>query len=114
MIGIGPIVGERYTSHVTLEKPRLVKAACFEGKLFEHLETEWRFSDGIKNNPKTCTLDFRIDFKFRNPFYAQIANGVFDEMVRQTVNAFIRRASERYGRPQSIPPGAVSSVPKIR
>jgi len=55
-IGFPPLIVESYISHVTLDKPHLVRAQCFEGKLFEHLETEWKFSEAIKDNPKVSRL----------------------------------------------------------
>lgn len=42
-IGIPPLL-ESYTSHVKLDRPNLVTAACIEGHLFKHLDTRWKFS----------------------------------------------------------------------
>ncbi|XP_074598978.1 coenzyme Q-binding protein COQ10 homolog B, mitochondrial [Brevipalpus obovatus] len=99
-IGFPPMIVEKYASHVTLERPTLVRAQCFDGRLFKHLITEWRFSDGLSKNSETCTIDFFIDFEFKSPFYAKLANAVFDQMVHQTINCFLQRAKEVYGRPR--------------
>lgn len=98
-IGVPPLVFESYTSHVTLDKPRSVKAKCFEGRLFEHLDTEWNF---LEHGSSATLLDFRLDFEFKSLLHSKLANAMFDTMVRQTINAFISRARQRHGPPAPI------------
>lgn len=98
VIGFPPI-NESYTSVVTTVYPRIVKAECKDGRLFDHLDTLWLFGPGLKNNPETCVIDFSLSFEFKSAIYSHLSNFFFNEIVRQMENAFFEEARRRYGRP---------------
>ncbi|XP_054166121.1 coenzyme Q-binding protein COQ10 homolog B, mitochondrial-like [Oppia nitens] len=102
-IGVPPIIWERYTSQVTLRKPNSVIARCNDGKLFNYLETHWTFGDGLPHIKQSCCLDFRISFEFKSLIHSQLSHAFFDEMVHKTVNAFLKRAEQLYGKQCFIP-----------
>ncbi|KAL3505200.1 hypothetical protein ACH5RR_035041 [Cinchona calisaya] len=86
---------ESYVSHVELEKPRYVKTTASQSGLFDHLINIWEFNPGPV--PGTCNLYFLVDFKFQSPFYGQMANMFFKEVVSRLVGSFNDRCRLIYG-----------------
>jgi coenzyme Q-binding protein COQ10 len=94
-------VTERYTSRVTLDRPRHVHAAAISSKLFRHLSSDWRFKPGP--TAQTCVLQFRIEFAVASPLYGPIIDHVLPEVTSQQVTAFTDRCRVLYGAPQPLP-----------
>ncbi|KAH7277583.1 hypothetical protein KP509_39G057700 [Ceratopteris richardii] len=86
---------ERYTSHVELKRPTLIKTSVSNSKLFEYLNNVWEFSPGPEAG--SCNLHFLVDFQFRSPLYRKVANMFFDEVVAQLVGSFEDRCRSVYG-----------------
>lgn len=98
VIGFPPI-NEKYTSNVTMKRPYIVRAECFDGVLFNYLLTVWRFSPGLKDVHQSSVIDFFIDFEFKTKLHRRLANLFFDQIVRQMEQAFFAEARRRNGRP---------------
>ncbi|KAK1433490.1 hypothetical protein QVD17_10400 [Tagetes erecta] len=86
---------ESYVSHVKLMKPKLIKTTSSQTNLFDHLINIWEFHPGPA--PGTCDLHFLVDFKFRSPFYSQMASMFFKEVSSRLVSSFCDRCRLIYG-----------------
>lgn len=98
IVGFPPL-NEEYTSKVTLDPPNLVQSVCSDGRLFNFLLNEWKFSPGLKDIPQSCVLDFTVSFEFKSLLHSNIANLFFDLICDQMENAFILEAKKRFGSP---------------
>ncbi len=84
---------ERFKSRVTLEAPNRIRVEYLEGPL-KYLSNHWLF---IPQEDGGCTIDFFVDFEFRNPVFKSLMGLFFNEAVKRMVAAFEARAKTLYG-----------------
>jgi len=94
------IFRESFTSRVTLDPPEGDNGPCsilvaYENGPFKYLKNSWLFAP----NAQGSTVDFFVDFEFRNVVLQKAIGAVFTEAVHLMVNAFLKRAAKVYGAP---------------
>ena len=94
-IGFGPF-RESFTSRVELERPHKVLVKYERGP-FKYLNNQWLFDP----EPAGCRVSFWVEFEFRSRLLQSAIGVVFNEAVRRMVNAFLKRAREKYGMPSA-------------
>lgn len=104
VIGFGPI-RESFTSRVTLEPPRRIRAT-YENGPFRYLNNQWVFTPAEGGTQ----VDFWVDFEFRSRLLQRAIGPVFGEAVKRMVSAFRKRARETYGVPTSAASVAVPAA----
>lgn len=92
IIGYGTLVREKFTSRVVLESPTAIRVEYLKGPM-KHLSNKWAF---IVEPDGGCTIDFYVDFEFRNALFQKLMGVFFNEIVRRMVAAFEQRARDLY------------------
>lgn len=87
------MVQEKFGSRVTAFRPDHIHVEYLSGPM-KYLSNHWKF---IRNADGTCTIDFYVDFEFRNPVLRRLMGVFFNEAVRRMVAAFEGRAKALYG-----------------
>jgi coenzyme Q-binding protein COQ10 len=87
------MIRERFGSRVTALRPDHIHVEYLSGPM-KYLSNHWRF---IENADGTTTIDFYVDFEFRNPVFQNLMGLFFEKAVRKMVEAFEKRAVELYG-----------------
>lgn len=88
---------EKFRSRVTLQPYSNIRVDYIEGPL-RYLSNTWRF---IHNNDGSATIDFYVDFEFKNPMFQKLMGVFFNEVVRRMVSAFEERARVLYAKSAS-------------
>jgi len=83
---------ERYTSRVTLDRPRRIDVQYIQGPL-KYLNNHWVFAP----HPEGTEIDFYVDFEFRTRILEKLIGTLFNEAFRRMVTAFEARAADLYG-----------------
>lgn len=83
---------ETFTSRVKL-LPGVIEVEYVKGPL-KHLQNHWAFLPEPNGH---CTIDFSVDFEFKNQLFEKLVGALFTEAVHRMVLAFEKRAQEVYG-----------------
>lgn len=84
---------ERFTSRVVLDRAANTITIEYLDGPFEHLTNRWHFAAGEGG----CTIDFDIDFAFKNKTLQKLISGVFTRAIEKMTASFDERAHKLYG-----------------
>ncbi len=87
------MIREKFGSKVTLTSPSHIHVEYLSGPM-KYLSNHWKF---IEEEDGSCTIDFFVDFEFKNRILQNLMGVFFGEVVRRMVGAFEDRAKELYG-----------------
>lgn len=88
------MVREKFGSRVTALHPDHIHVEYLSGPM-KYLSNHWLFID---NGDDTTTIDFYVDFEFKNPFFQNLMGMFFEKAVEKMVEAFEARAQALYGK----------------
>ncbi len=89
-------IHEKFTSRVTLDRPRLkIRVEYIDGP-FSRLDNVWNFRDGPQAG--LSTVEFFIAYEFRSRLLGALMGSMFDAAFRKFSAAFEARADAVYGR----------------
>lgn len=88
------MIKEKFGSKVTLnEDTNHIYVEYLTGPM-KHLSNHWKFSE---EEDGSCTIDFFVDFEFKNKMLQGIMGVFFNESIQKMVSAFEARAKALYG-----------------
>jgi coenzyme Q-binding protein COQ10 len=97
-------INERFTSRVTLDRPRLRIMVEYIDGPFSFLENRWTFTHDTARGPEGTAVEFYITYEFKSRMLAMLAGAVFDRIFRIFAESFEARAVAVYG-PAPLPQG---------
>lgn len=93
---------ETFSSRVLKTPKSSIVVDYLDGPM-KHLHNAWLFKDLPDGR---STVDFTVDFSFRNRVFEALAGQFFDSALRKMTSAFIERADTLYGVGGSSNPSA--------
>jgi coenzyme Q-binding protein COQ10 len=87
-------ISERFTSRVTLDRPRLRILVEYVNGPFSYLENRWSFVPA----PGGSDVEFYITYEFKSRALGLLMGAMFDRAFRRFAEAFEERADIVYGR----------------
>lgn len=84
---------EKFASRVDLYPDDMRIDTRYLDGPFKHMISNWKFAEAEGG----CTVDFHVDFEFRNRILQSAAGLFFYEAMQRIVRAFERRAHDLYG-----------------
>ncbi|MGH1369058.1 MAG: type II toxin-antitoxin system RatA family toxin [Maritimibacter sp.] len=84
---------ERFTSRVVLNgQTKRIDTEYLDGP-FKYMRSYWQFGD----TDGGCTVEFFVDFEFKNAILQNLIGVVFNQAMQRIVKAFEDRAASLYG-----------------
>jgi coenzyme Q-binding protein COQ10 len=93
---------ETFSSRVVKVPKTSIIVDYLDGPM-KHLHNAWKFENAPDGG---STVDFTVDFSFRNRMFEALAGQFFDSALRKMTTAFIERADALYGVEGSSSPNA--------
>lgn len=87
------MVREKFGSKVVLNAPDHLHVEYLSGPM-RYLSNHWKF---IREEDGSCTIDFFVDFEFKNKILQNLIGVFFTEVMQRMVGAFEARAKQLYG-----------------
>lgn len=98
-------ITERFTTRVTLDRPRLKISTDLVDGPFSELENRWSFREAEGG----CAVEFFITYEFRSRTLGLLMGSMFDHVFRRFAEAFERRADIVYRVPDVARPGGATA-----
>lgn len=91
-------IAERFTTKVTLDRPKRDILVSYVNGPFKYLENRWEFRpDASHPDGGGCDVHFAIEYEFRSLTLGILMGAMFDQAFRRFTDAFERRADRIYG-----------------